>query len=363
MKNKILILFLAGLLSAFLPSCNSSKIKTLVITGPGTHYWPESAAVTKQILDETGLFSVKILNTPPTADDEALFNPRFSKYGLVVISYEGGPWNNSAKEALSEYLINGGGLVVLNSAVDLVINTADTLRVSDRSDLEIRIQPIEHPVTAGLPVRWVQPEDVIYKNIRPAGEDVQVLASAALDGQAGRGQRPSPVLLSKITGKGRIFALMFGTPAGENVKSVHSAGYITILQRAAEWAATGKVDQVVPSDFPTAAGPVVREGFSAIDESAAFENLKSYETGKSTKYYTWLQYQLQKANGNEEVLSAYEVKMVELLKDPVSTNDAKKLILRELSWMGTDYCVPAIRELAAVQELTDEVNFALERLK
>ncbi len=54
--------------------------------------------------------------------------------------------------------------------------------------------------------------------------------------------------------------------------------------------------------------------------------------------------------------------MVEVLKNAASTIEAKKLILNELSWMGTDYCVPVVTELASVPELKDAVDFALERL-
>jgi len=55
--------------------------------------------------------------------------------------------------------------------------------------------------------------------------------------------------------------------------------------------------------------------------------------------------------------------MVGVLKDDQATNEAKKLILRELSWMGTDYCIPSVKKLASNQELTDDVNFALTRLR
>ena len=44
------------------------------------------------------------------------------------------------------------------------------------------------------------------------------------------------------------------------------------------------------------------------------------------------------------------------------TAESKKLILRELSWMGSENCVQAIKDLAAVEELKDEVEYALERL-
>ena len=49
-------------------------------------------------------------------------------------------------------------------------------------------------------------------------------------------------------GKGRIFHTVLG-----NVPAAMScAGFIVTLQRGAEWAATGKVTQKVPSDFPAA---------------------------------------------------------------------------------------------------------------
>ena len=47
-------------------------------------------------------------------------------------------------------------------------------------------------------------------------------------------------------GKGRVFH----TPMGHGVDSQECVGFITTLQRGAEWAATGKVSLPVPSDFP-----------------------------------------------------------------------------------------------------------------
>jgi hypothetical protein len=43
--------------------------------------------------------------------------------------------------------------------------------------------------------------------------------------------------------------------------------------------------------------------------------------------------------------------------------DAKKLLLRELSWMGSDYSVPAIKNLVQDAELKDEAEYALARLQ
>ena len=55
-------------------------------------------------------------------------------------------------------------------------------------------------------------------------------------------------------GKGRIFH----TALGHAIISQRCVGFITTLQRGAEWAVTGDVTQKVPNDFPTAAGVSVR---------------------------------------------------------------------------------------------------------
>jgi type 1 glutamine amidotransferase len=48
--------------------------------------------------------------------------------------------------------------------------------------------------------------------------------------------------------KGRIFHTMIG----HDPSSMSCVGFTATLQRGAEWAATGKVKQKVPADFPTA---------------------------------------------------------------------------------------------------------------
>ena len=47
-------------------------------------------------------------------------------------------------------------------------------------------------------------------------------------------------------GKGRIFH----TTLGHFDYSMECVGFMTILQRGAEWAATGNVTQDIPEDFP-----------------------------------------------------------------------------------------------------------------
>ena len=90
--------------------------------------------------------------------------------------------------------------------------------------------------------------------------------------------------------------------------------------------------------------------------------IADYDIGKSTRYYTHIQQQIRKTAGDQKKLSALEKEMVKILKSPAATVEAKKLMLRELSWMGSDYCISAVERLLAVPELEEEAEFALERL-
>ena len=55
------------------------------------------------------------------------------------------------------------------------------------------------------------------------------------------------MLLTIRFGKGRIFH----TTLGHDVPAMQCVGFIVTFQRGAEWAATGKVTQKAPKDFPT----------------------------------------------------------------------------------------------------------------
>jgi uncharacterized protein len=363
MRKHFILYLLSAALIALMPSCRQKpQYKALIVTGQSEHNWKVSSEALKQILDETGLFSSEIITAPTKGEDMSAFNPVFSNYNLVILDYEGDDWPEPVHSSLMDYVKNGGGLVIYNSKSNLDGAAYDSITVSERHDFEIRTLPGDHPVTNGLPVRWLHPGDLIVQGIKLAG-DSQVLAAAFSDTAfSGSGKR-EPVLFARNFGKGRIFTTMIGTPSDTVNKALHCAGFIVTLQRGAEWASTGKVTQEVPYDFPNAAATVVRPDFKCITPDEIFEFIGSYDISKSTKYFTLLQSEIRKAAGDEKKLLKLEKKMVGVLKSKESTNDSKKLILRELSWMGTDYCIPAIKDLSSNPELNDDVEFALNRLQ
>ena len=347
-----------------IPACKKApQYKALIITGQNDYNWKVSSESAKQILDLTGLFKTEIIISPEKGGDMSSFTPAFADYDLVVSNYYGDQLNEGTVIALTEFVKEGGGLVIYNSIGDLITSSSETLSVTKRHDFEIRNDITGHPVTGGLPVRWVHQADLIQNGLQITGEGSQVLATAYSDtAYSGSGKR-EPVMIAWNLGKGRIFATMIGSPDDIENNALHCAGFIVTLQRGAEWAASGTVTQDVPFDFPTAAGPVLRPDFTEITYDEVFRNIGNYDISKSTKYFTCLQSMIRKAEGDEEKLLGLEKEMVKVLEDDEAATEAKKLLLRELSWMGSEYCLPSIEALSSVQELADDIEFALNRLR
>jgi type 1 glutamine amidotransferase len=399
MKKQYLILTFAAFLMAFLPSCNKTNAdKALIITGQSNHDWKASSPVLKQILDETGLFSAEIMITPEVGGDMTTFNPDFSKYKLVVLDYVGDMWSDKTRTEFVDYVKNGGGVIVYHASCisfpdwkeyneiiglggwkdrnekdgpyvyykgnSLVVDTASGPAGSHGAahEFEVRTRITDHPITKGLPVRWMHGTDELYQQLRGPAKNMQVLATAFADTAFKGTARNEPMLLALEYGNGRVFHTLMGHAEEGGGPAMQCTGFIVTLQRGAEWAATGAVTQSVPSDFPTAAAVVLRPGFKEVTLDEAFEMIAGYDIPKSTRYYTYIQDKIRDAAGDEIKLLDLEKRMVKVLNNTEATAEAKKLILRELSWMGSDYSVTALKEMTAVPELKDQAEFALERL-
>lgn len=362
MKKYLSFILVLTVFCGVFVSCNNGSYKTLLITGQGRSDWKASSEAVKQILDETGLFSTVIYNYPEQGGDASGLPAKFSKYKLVVIDFNGDKWLTENSKAVMDYVKDGGGVVFCDSRLDPSYGT-DSVSISERHSFEIRMKQTDNPIAVGLPARWLHASDNIIQGVKIDTEGSQVLATAFSDTAFAGSGKNEPVMMIRNFGKGRIFASLIGAPGGDGDPALHCTGFIVTLQRGAEWAASGKVTQEVPYDFPTVAGVFTRNGFSEVTAGEAFVKIGTYETGKSTKYYTCIQNSLRKAAGDAVKLAGMEKKMVEVLQDPKATTEAKKLMLRELSWMGSDYCKASVKELSGIAELKDAAEFTLERLQ
>jgi hypothetical protein len=319
---------------------------------------------------------------------------------LVVIDYNGDSWSDKTNSAFIEYVKNGGGVVIYHASDnsfpgwkdynemtglggwgnrnqkdgpyiyyknnELITDTTAGTGGSHgkRREYIVTTRVTDHPITKGMPAKWFHGNDELYSQLRGPAKNMVILATAFADSAAGGGtMRDEPLLMTITYGKGRIFHTAMGHADEDGGPAMHCVGFITTLQRGAEWAVTGNVTQPLPWDFPNRAGVVLRPDFKEITPEGAIANAGSYDIAKSTKYFSYLQSYIRKLAGDEQGLLNLEKMMVKALVSDETTVEAKKLLLRELSWMGTDYSVSAIKDLASKPELKDEAEFALERLK
>jgi type 1 glutamine amidotransferase len=261
------------------------QLEALIIEGQNNHAnWPTTTKMMKKYLEETGLFAVDVATTAKAGTDPN-FKPDFSKYDVVVSNYNGADWPQETQEAFVNYVADGGGFVVVHAANNAFGNWKEYNEmiglggwggrneksgpyvyldekgklVRDESPgggghhgpqhpFAIIVRDGEHPVTKGMPREWLHVNDELYDLLRGPAENMHVLATAHAAKEKGGSGRHEPMIFTIEYGKGRVFH----TPMGHGNDSQECVGFITTLQRGAEWAATGKVTTKLPDDFPTA---------------------------------------------------------------------------------------------------------------
>ena len=295
------------------------KIKVLIVDGQNNHnVWPKSTIMMKQYLEDTGLFKVHIARTQylnksikfkewlplakkvpngvegkPRKDPD--FKPKFSKYDVVISNFgwRAAAWPEETKANFETYIKNGGGFVSVHAADNsfpkweaynkmiaiggwggrtekngpyLYVDENDETKRDysvgkggdhgKKSAFLITTYNNEHPITKGIPKTWMHAPDECYAYLRGPAENVTILATAVSTKKDPELQQKEPVLMAINYGKGRVFH----TTLGHDSKSFECVGFITLLTRGIEWAATNNVTLTeLPKDFPSANEVSVRD--------------------------------------------------------------------------------------------------------
>ena len=291
MKFRLLSIILClGLLLPGVDASARKQIKAVVVTGQNNHFWKVSSQAFKIMLEDSGLFTVDIAVSPEAGKDMSGFNVDFSKYGVVIVDYNGDMWSDQMKKDFETYAQNGGGIIFYHAADNSFRDWAEYSKMNalggwggrnekdgpyvywqegglvrdnsagfggshgPRHEFLLTNRDNNHPVTKGLPEQWMHGTDELYDRMRgPGNIDDLLYTSFSYKEKRGSG-REEPLVFSVDYGKARIFHCMLGH-AGETLENnpaMQCAGFQTLILRAAEWCATGKVKQKVPADFPTA---------------------------------------------------------------------------------------------------------------
>ena len=269
----------------------AAPMKALIVDGQNAHNWKETTPILKKLLEETGLFAVDVATSPAKGQDMSGFQPDFAAYKLVVLNYQGDDWPEATQKAFVDYVANGGGVVCYHFAAAafpkwkeynqiiavggwgdrneksgpyLCWRDGKIVRATDppgkagfhgpQQPFQVVVRESDHPITHGLPAAFMHVPDELYCRLRGPAENVTVLATAFAPKAKGGTDEHEPMLMTITYGKGRVFANLLGH-AGQHLKSV---AFIATFHRGAEWAATGKVTQEVPADFPGPDQPSVR---------------------------------------------------------------------------------------------------------
>lgn len=291
-----LILPLLALLAILsLAETPPAKLRALIIDGQNNHKWEITTPVLRHALESSGAFTVSVSTSPPKgAPAEAwdAWRPSFTDYDVIVSNYNGQDWPEPIRAAFASFVQNGGGFVAVHAANNSFGNWAEYNRMigvggwggrdetsgpwlyvkdgklyrdtspgkggahGPQHEFVVEIINAAHPVTRGLPPRWLHTKDELYSRLRGPAENVTVLAAATSDLTGEK----EPSLMAIDYGRGRVFH----TTLGHADYSMLCRGFYETLQRGAEWAATGACARTadLPADFPgpNATSPVELAG-------------------------------------------------------------------------------------------------------
>jgi len=254
-KILVSVLFIL-LLDHAIYSANSSIIRVLIISGRNNHEWQKTTPALSRILQESGRFTVTVLNDPNQIDSDLL-----QFFDVIVSNWSAWPeaigarWNFVTERAITDFIEKGKGFVLFHEAsathqdwpeYQKMAGMAWDMDKTGRSDIhtfKVTIKDKNNPITKGMPDFWIK-DEMLFK-LRPVnGVEVLCSATCAKD-KRGSGKEESIATCTNF-GAGRCFY----NALGHDEIALENLAWKILMMRGIEWAATGQVTIEIPSNWP-----------------------------------------------------------------------------------------------------------------
>jgi type 1 glutamine amidotransferase len=250
----------------------ADKIRVLVLTGNSdwSHPWEGTAPFMQGVLIDSGRFDVKLEEEVRGITAETLAN-----YDVLLDYYYGPRWPAQTEHAVEEFLRSGKGMIGVHgitygpffgqaggSATEpRRLEGEPWAAFSDMLGMTWQLQNIghakrhiyavewsdaDHPIAKGLPPTFMANDELYHKiDLKP---NAHVIATAMDDPKIPGGTgKVEPVIWTVPFGQGRVVM----TVLGHDLLAMSQPGFMDVLIRGTEWAATGNVTPDKPKAPPT----------------------------------------------------------------------------------------------------------------
>ena len=239
-----------------------NRIQALFLTGETDlpyHDWRVSTPLLRNVLTQTGLFEVKVLE-----DVRGLTARGLSGYDVLVLNYNGPRWGPQAETAIEEFVRSGKGLLSFHGVTygefygqefnkrwsasstgskgwlaypELIGATWEPAKIGHgaRHAFPVKWVNREHPISRGLDESFLANDELYHKlDLLP---NTKVLATAYSAPETGGTGRNEPIIWVSPFGAGRTVHITLG----HDLSSMTQPGFLAAFARGSEWAAKGEV--------------------------------------------------------------------------------------------------------------------------
>lgn len=244
-KVCLISLLMVMMTVAIASASDAVKIKVLLVTGDDAspaHNWRENAETTREVLEKSGKFMVRISEEPAVLESGSL-----NQYDLIFMALYNATLptlSPSAKQNLLEFVKGGKGFALSHLASASFKEWGDykelvgrywvmgTSGHGPRGNFKVKVADPKDPVMGGI--SDFETNDELYAKLQ-GSKSIHVLATADSDWS----HRTEPLAFTLEYGRGRVFQEAFGHDrAAILVPMVQK-----LIVQGCEWAATGKVSQ------------------------------------------------------------------------------------------------------------------------